>query len=73
LPLTIVQLQVLFGFGARPVRLDYLVLLWPLVPWLFRRQEPFDWMRPSWWRAAAARGRAPALMERVRAFLGLGA
>ena len=25
LPLTIVQLQALFGFGARPIRLDYLV------------------------------------------------
>ena len=28
LPLTIIQLQALFGFGARPVRLDYLVYLW---------------------------------------------
>ncbi len=37
LPLTIIQLQVLFGFGARPVRLDYLVYLWALVPWLYRR------------------------------------
>ena len=25
LPLTIVQFQALFGFGARPIRLDYLV------------------------------------------------
>ena len=32
LPLTIVQLQTLFGFGARPVRLDYLVYLWALRP-----------------------------------------
>ena len=35
LPLTIVQLQALFGFGARPIRLDYLVLLWATVPWLW--------------------------------------
>ena len=32
LPLTIIQLQALFGFGARPVRLDYLVYLWAFVP-----------------------------------------
>ena len=32
LPLTIIQLQVLFGFGARPIRLDYLVFLWAFVP-----------------------------------------
>ena len=32
LPLTIIQLQALFGFGARPVRLDYLVYLWAAVP-----------------------------------------
>jgi hypothetical protein len=36
LPLTIVQLQALFGFGERPVRLDYLVYLWALIPWLYR-------------------------------------
>jgi hypothetical protein len=54
LPLTIIQLQTLFGFGARPVRLDYLVFLWAVVPWLYRRSEPFDWLRPGWWRAQAA-------------------
>ena len=42
LPLTIVQFQALFGFGARPVRLDYLVFLWAFVPWLYRRR-PFEW------------------------------
>ena len=36
LPMTIQQLQALFGFGARPVRLDYLVFLWALIPWLYR-------------------------------------
>ncbi len=38
LPLTIIQFQALFGFGARPVRLDYLVFLWAFVPWLYRRR-----------------------------------
>ncbi|MBA2700879.1 MAG: DUF2029 domain-containing protein [Chloroflexi bacterium] len=42
LPLTIVQFQALFGFGARPVRLDYLVFLWAFVPWLYRRPDPLD-------------------------------
>src|SRR5436305_1367601 len=36
LPLTIIQLQVLFGFGARPVRADYLVFIWSAVPWWWR-------------------------------------
>ena len=36
LPLTIQQLQVLFGFGARPIRLDYLVYVWAFIPWLYR-------------------------------------
>jgi hypothetical protein len=36
LPLTIQQFQALFGFGARPVRLDYLVYLWAFMPWLYR-------------------------------------
>ncbi len=37
LPLTIIQFQALFGFGARPIRLDYLVFLWAFIPWLYRR------------------------------------
>jgi Glycosyltransferase family 87 len=77
LPMTIVQLQALFGFGARPIRLDYLVLFWPLVPFLWRRDEPFGWLRPSAWRAFAQRVREAVarreVSERVRAFLGLGA
>ena len=54
LPLTILQLQALFGFGARPLRLDYLVFLWALVPVLWRRPDPFDVAPPaSWWTALA--------------------
>ena len=44
LPLTIIQLQALFGFGARPVRLDYLVYIWAAVPWFYRRPDPFDFL-----------------------------
>jgi Glycosyltransferase family 87 len=52
LPLTIVQLQALFGFGARPLRLDYLVLFWAAVPWLWRHPDSLWWLRPG--RVAAA-------------------
>jgi len=50
LPLTILQFQALFGFGARPVRLDYLVFLWAFIPWLYRRSG----------RRSAAAARRPA-------------
>ncbi|MGH2477555.1 MAG: glycosyltransferase family 87 protein [Candidatus Limnocylindrales bacterium] len=39
LPLTIIQFQALFGFGARPIRLDYLVFLWAFIPWGYRRLD----------------------------------
>jgi hypothetical protein len=65
LPLTIIQLQTLFGFGARPVRLDFLVFLWATIPWLYRRPEPFSWLWPSAWRASAS-----AALARTRATLG---
>ena len=53
LPLTIVQLQVLFGFGQRPVRADYLVYIWSAVPWWWRHRDPFAFLRASSWREAA--------------------
>ncbi len=53
LPLTILQFQALFGFGARPVRLDYVVFLWAFVPWLYRRAGARDLARPATWRALA--------------------
>jgi len=89
LPLTIAQMEALFGFGARPIRLDYLVFLWAFVPWLYRHPDPFAVLRVETWRAVAGRlGRAwrelPAgawrtvvgrarIARRVRSFLGLGA
>ena len=42
LPLTIIQFQALFGFGARPIRLDYLVYLWAFIPWGYRRLDARD-------------------------------
>ncbi|OGO55428.1 MAG: hypothetical protein A2V85_16245 [Chloroflexi bacterium RBG_16_72_14] len=54
LPLTIVQMQVLFGFGERPLRADYLVLIWSVVPWWWRHDDPFAFLRVSAWREASA-------------------
>jgi hypothetical protein len=74
LPLTILQLQALFGFGARPLRLDYLVFLWALVPALWRLPEPFGWLRPGNWRswlATLRSGRRAKFGDRVRDYLGL--
>ena len=58
LPQTLAQLNAIFGFGPRPIRVDYLVLLWALVPWLWRRHEPFDWVHAAFWRERFARWRA---------------
>jgi len=55
LPLTIVQLKTLFGFDRPALRLDYLVLLWAVVPWLWRQPEPFAWLRPASWRRFGGR------------------
>jgi hypothetical protein len=52
LPLTIIQLQVLFGFGDRPFRADYLVFIWAAVPWWWRLRHPFAFLHASAWAAA---------------------
>lgn len=57
LPLTIVQLQVLFSFGSRPIRLDYLVFVWSIVPWWWRLRHPFAFLDPRAWVAALGRQR----------------
>ena len=77
LPLTILQLQALFGFGARPLRLDYLVFLWALVPVLWRRPDPFAWLRLVVVEARARQAppadrRASGSGAGMREYLGLG-
>ncbi|MEI8334771.1 MAG: glycosyltransferase family 87 protein [Chloroflexota bacterium] len=57
LPATIVQVQTVFAF-PRPARIDYFVLLWAAVPWVWRHPAPFWWARPSAWPAIAGRVRA---------------
>jgi hypothetical protein len=54
LPLTLVQLSVLFAL-PRPLRLDYLVFLWALVPSVWLWSDPAWLLRPATWRAWAAR------------------
>jgi hypothetical protein len=44
-PETLAQLQLAIGF-PRPFRLDYLLLLWAVVPWLWARPE---WLTPRLW------------------------
>ena len=58
LPLTIIQLQALFGFGRRPIRADYLVYVWSAVPWWWRLEQPFAFLRPAAWRAVWGHARA---------------
>jgi hypothetical protein len=31
------------------------VLLWAVVPWLWRQPEPFGWLHLWWWRSVGAR------------------
>jgi hypothetical protein len=74
LPMTVIQFKAVFGFGARPLRLDYLVFLWAVVPVLWVREWPFDWLRPAFWRASLRRLRPEEgsnLRRRVRTYLGL--
>jgi hypothetical protein len=64
LPATLVQLQVLFSF-QRPLRVDYLVFIWALVPWAWRHPEAFRWLIPSTWPGAAQAGAAAARLWRI--------
>lgn len=69
LPLTIVQLQALFGFGSRPIRADYLVFVWATVPGWWRLDHPFAFLSPAAWAdaqlLAGARARVWARAFRV--------
>ncbi|HVL52802.1 MAG TPA: glycosyltransferase family 87 protein [Vitreimonas sp.] len=58
LPQTMSQMEAIFGLVPRPIRVDYFVMLWALVPWLWRRDQPFDWLQPSYWRERIHAARA---------------
>ena len=61
------------GFGRRPIRLDYIVFLWALVPVLWRQPDPFAPLHPSWWRGRleAIRGERRSRARRARGWVGL--
>ncbi len=60
-PQTLVQIDLALNF-PRPLRLDYLLLLWAAVPWLWRHPSPLWWVdrRQLPRLAGAARGRVQA-------------
>jgi hypothetical protein len=58
-PLTSVQIETAVTF-PRPVRLDYLLLLWAAVPWVWARPRLLE---PSEWRPLAAEVRAWAMVQ----------
>ncbi len=68
LPATLVQIQTVVAF-PRPARIDYLVLLWATIPWIWRHPDPFWWTRPSAWPGIRARvsGWAARWRDRFRA------
>jgi hypothetical protein len=53
LPATLVQVETVFAF-PRPARIDYLVLLWATIPWIWNHPDPVWWARPSRWPAMRA-------------------
>jgi hypothetical protein len=73
LPGTVAQLEALVSFGRRPIRLDYIVFLWALVPLIWRQPDPFGWLHRSWWSARLDGFRAErrSRTRRVRTWLGL--
>jgi hypothetical protein len=66
LPATLTQLQALTAF-PRPLRIDYLIYLWAMVPWLWLHPDPASLIRPSDWRARL--GRSGAAVRRSAAML----
>lgn len=56
-PQTIVQIETAINF-PRPLRLDYLLLLWGAVPWLWRHPRPLWWLNRRELPGAAQAARA---------------
>jgi hypothetical protein len=69
-PQTLRQLDVVLNF-PRPLRVDYLLLAWGAVPWLWSQPWPAWWMQPSGLRRRWHARRS--LAEWARSFFGLSA
>jgi hypothetical protein len=65
LPATLIQVETVFAF-PRPARIDYLVLLWAMIPWIWNHPDPAWWARPSRWPAMRATASAWAAGWRGR-------
>jgi Glycosyltransferase family 87 len=67
-PQTIVQMDLALNF-PRPLRIDYLLLLWAGVPWLWRHPNPLWWLNRSDISRlfAAWRGRVTSAWRDLRA------
>lgn len=68
-PQTLRQIDIVLNF-PRPLRLDYLILAWAAVPWLWRQPWPPAWLRPAEMRRRLTEPfRRPK--EWLRSFFGL--
>jgi hypothetical protein len=67
-PQTLRQLEVVLNF-PRPLRIDYLLLAWAAVPWLWSQPWPPWWLTAAGWRARWTERRS--LAGEVRAFFAL--
>jgi hypothetical protein len=65
-PETLVQFDTAVNF-PRPLRLDYVLLAWAAIPWLWRHEQPLWWLNRRELPRALARGRA-AVRDRWHAF-----
>jgi hypothetical protein len=53
---TLVQLDIVLNF-PRPLRIDYLLILWAFVPWLWRHPDPLWWLERAHLASLAERTR----------------
>jgi hypothetical protein len=67
-PATLRQLEIVWGF-PRPIRVDYMLLAWAIVPWLWSQPWPPYWLSPTELRRRW-HDRPPAA-HALRAWLGL--
>jgi len=58
-PQTVIQLDLALNF-PRPLRLDYVLLLWAAVPWLWRHPNPLWWLNRRDIRLIATRSQVRA-------------
>ncbi|MDQ3870964.1 MAG: glycosyltransferase 87 family protein [Chloroflexota bacterium] len=55
-PQTLTWIQTMVAY-PRPLRIDYLVLLWAGIPWLWRHPQPLAWLQPRQLQALVANRR----------------